>query len=196
VSYKSKNDKIIFLLSSLHSNGEINKMENKPEIVSYYDQTKGASNKFVQLCHEYAVNETISNLPIRIFYGMLDQAVVNSFVLYTLNANNQVITRDKFLQELSMALIKPFLIQQLLQSEIKLPIKLNIKYFLSKQNLEKINLDNTRLNISHKLKNPVNCTYCTFFNSKIKTTRQKCVACNTPTCTDHRANICLSCAKR
>jgi len=35
VSYTSENDKMILLLSSLHLNGEINKMENKPEIVSY-----------------------------------------------------------------------------------------------------------------------------------------------------------------
>jgi len=99
---------MILLLSSLHSNGEINKIENKPEIVSYYNNTKAASNKFVQLCHENTVNETICNLPIRVIYGMLDQAVVNSFVLYTLNANNQI-TRDIFLLELSLALIKHFL---------------------------------------------------------------------------------------
>jgi len=54
VFYKSENDKIIKLLSSLYL-GEINKVENKPEIVSYYNKTKGASNKFVQLCHEYTV---------------------------------------------------------------------------------------------------------------------------------------------
>jgi len=186
VSYKSENDKMILLLSSLHLDGKINKMENKPEIISYYDKTKRASNKFVQLCHEYAVNETyISNLPIQVFCAMLDQAVVNSFILYTLNANNQTITRDKFLLELSMALTKPFLIEHLSQPDIKLLLKFHIKYFLNEQNLEKIDLGNLRLDSSHKLKNSVNCTYCTFFNSKIKTTRFKCTVCNTPTCTDH-----------
>jgi len=50
VSYKSENDKII-LLSSLHSEGEINKVENKPEIVLHYNKTMGASDTFDQLCH-------------------------------------------------------------------------------------------------------------------------------------------------
>jgi len=63
VSYKSESDKMILLLS-LHSNGEINKVENKSEIVSYYNKTKEASNKFVQLYHKYAINEKASNLPI------------------------------------------------------------------------------------------------------------------------------------
>jgi len=62
----------------------------------------GASDTFDQLCHEHTVSRTSKKWPVRIFYGMLDQATVN-FVLYTLNANNQVITRDRFLLELSMA---------------------------------------------------------------------------------------------
>jgi len=55
-----------------------------------------------------------------------------------------------------------------------LPLKHYIKYFLNKQDLEKIDLGNLRLDFSHKLKNPLNCTYCTFFSSKIKTTNFKC----------------------
>jgi len=43
------------------------------------------------------------------FYSMLDQAAVNSFMSYTFNADDQVITRDRFLLKLSMALIKLFL---------------------------------------------------------------------------------------
>jgi len=52
VSYKSENDKMVLL----HSDNEINKVENKPEIVIYYYKTKGASDTFDQLCHEYTVN--------------------------------------------------------------------------------------------------------------------------------------------
>jgi len=67
-------------------------------------------------------------LAVRIFYGVLDQAAVNSFVLYTLNANNQMIMRERFLLELSMALIKPFLIKRLSHSTL-----FNIFYFCSFQ---------------------------------------------------------------
>jgi len=98
------------LLSSLHSHGEIDKVKNKPEIVLHYNKTIEASDIFYQLCDEYTVSRVTSRWSVRVFYGMLDQAAVNSFVLYKLNANNQIITRDRFLLELSMALIKPYLI--------------------------------------------------------------------------------------
>jgi len=93
VFYKSENGKMILLLSSLHSNGEINKVENKPEIALYYNKTKRASDKFNHLCHEYTVYQKTNKLAVQIFYGVLNQAAINSFVLYTLNANNQVITQ-------------------------------------------------------------------------------------------------------
>jgi len=38
VSYKPGNDKMILFMSSLHSGGEINKVENKPEIVLHYNK--------------------------------------------------------------------------------------------------------------------------------------------------------------
>jgi len=56
VSYKPENDKIILLLSSLHSDGKVNKVENKPEIVLHHNKTIEASDTFDQLCHEYTVS--------------------------------------------------------------------------------------------------------------------------------------------
>jgi len=50
VFYKPENDKIILLLSLLRSNGEANKVEDKPEIVLHYNKTIEASDTFDQLC--------------------------------------------------------------------------------------------------------------------------------------------------
>jgi len=41
--------------SSLHSNREINRVENKLEIVLYYNKTKKTNDKFYHLCHEYTI---------------------------------------------------------------------------------------------------------------------------------------------
>jgi len=73
---------MILLLSSLHPDNEINKMENKPEIVLYYNKIKGANNTVDQLCYcKYRVNQMTFRWQIQIFRGMLDQAAVNNFVL-------------------------------------------------------------------------------------------------------------------
>jgi len=48
------------LVSSLHSD-EINKEQNKSEIVEYYNKTKGAAGTFYRLCHEYIINREAHN---------------------------------------------------------------------------------------------------------------------------------------
>jgi len=193
VSYKSENDKMILLLSSLHSDGEINKVENKPEIVLHYNKTMGACDTFDQLCHEYIVSRKTSRWSVRIFYGMLDQAAVNSFVLYTLNANNQIITRDKFLLELSMALIKPYLIKLLSRPNLHILIQCKLKSFLDEQDLPKEDPRNLRLDISNKLSKMATCYLCP--TSKRRNTCYKCLKCNNSMCKIHEASICQSCAE-
>jgi len=190
VYYKPENDKLISLLSSLHSEGEINKVENKPEIVLYYNKTIGASDTFDQLCHEYTVSQASKRWSLRIFYGMLDQAAVNSFVLYTLNANNQVITRDRFLLELSMALIKPYLIKLLSRPNLHILVQCRLKSFLNEHDLpgdDSRNLRHFKQIILGK------CYLCP--NSKRERTRCKCLKCNNHMCKIHNASICQSCAE-
>jgi len=186
VSYKSENNKMILLLSSLYLDGVINKVENKSEILSYYNKTKGASNKFVQLCHEYTVTRK-HNLSIRMFNHMLDQAAVNSFVLYTLNADNQVMTRDKFLLDLSMALIKPYFINSLLHSNLHISVQCRLKFFLNEQDLPEEDPRNLRLDISNKLSKIARCSLCPI--SKRRLTRSKCLSMM------HEASICQNCAQ-
>jgi len=70
------------------------------------------------------------------------------FVSYTLNANNQVITRDRFLLELSMALIKPYLIKLLSRSNLHILVQCSLKSFLDEQDLPEEDPRNLRLNIS------------------------------------------------
>jgi len=188
VSYKPENDEMILLLSSLHSD-EISKVENKSEIVLHYNKTMGASDTFDQLCHQYTVNRETERWPLRIFYGMLDQAAVNSFVLYTLNANNRIITRDTFLLELSMALIKPYIIKLLSRPSVHILNQCRLKSFLD---LPEEDVRKLRLDISNKSKT-AKCFLCP--TSKRIKTYSKCLKCNNFMCTKHKASICQNCAE-
>jgi len=192
MSYKPKNDKII-LLSSLHSDGEVNKIENKPEIVLYYNKTIRASDIFDQLCHEYTVSRVTRRWSIQFFYNMLNQAAVNSFVLYTLNADNQVITRDEFLLDLSMALIKPYIIKLLSFHNLHISVQCRLKSFFDEQDLPGDDPRNLRLDISNRVSICWTCCFCPI--SKRKTTSFKCLKCNNSMCYIHKASICQSCAK-
>lgn len=53
VSYNPKKNKIVLLLSSLHSVGKMDESQNKPEIVLFYNKTKGGTDSFDKKCHDY-----------------------------------------------------------------------------------------------------------------------------------------------
>jgi len=67
-------------------------VQNILEIVLHYNKTIEASDTFDQLCYKYTVSRKTRIWPVRVFYVMLDQAAANSSVLYTLNADNRVMT--------------------------------------------------------------------------------------------------------
>jgi len=190
VSYKSENNEMVLLLSSLYLGDVINKAADEPEIILCYNKTKAASNKFVQLCNEYAISRKL-NPSLRMFNHMLDYAVVNSFVLYTLNANNDEITRNEFLLELSMALIKPYLVKLLWSGNLHISNQFTPKTFLDERDLREEYRRNLRLGISKKFKKR-RCYLCP--KSQRISTRNNCLKCNNFMCTMHEASICQSCA--
>lgn len=57
LSYCPKKNKIVFLLSSLHKTGKYDTYTGKPEMISFYNSTKGGTDTFDQMCHEYSEHE-------------------------------------------------------------------------------------------------------------------------------------------
>ncbi|CAB0043209.1 unnamed protein product [Trichogramma brassicae] len=78
-SYVDIIDKIVLIVSS-HSN-TINITDEKPDIVRYCNENKGGTNTFDKLCHSYTSAGRTSRWPMRYFYGILDQAIVNTRIL-------------------------------------------------------------------------------------------------------------------
>ncbi|XP_018405288.1 PREDICTED: uncharacterized protein LOC108781722, partial [Cyphomyrmex costatus] len=110
VSYSPKKNKFVLLLSSYMCTSEIT--DGKPNIVLHYNETKGGTDCFDQLCHAYSVARRTLRWPMRIFFGMLDQAVVNSRILLNcqkLKEGQNLITAINCLQSLHMHLVTPHL---------------------------------------------------------------------------------------
>ena len=53
VSHVPKKNKAVLLLSSMHHNEEVNEEDNKPEIISYYNSTKGGVDEIDKKCSNY-----------------------------------------------------------------------------------------------------------------------------------------------
>jgi len=111
VSYVPKRNRAVVLLSTMHNDDKLNETTKKPDIIMDYNRTKGGVDTVDQLCHKYTTKRSTRRWPMCVFYGMIDIAAVNSFVIFLHNnpAFNPKATckRRMFLEKLAMDLIKP-----------------------------------------------------------------------------------------
>jgi len=76
------------MISTLRKNNKINSDTGKPEMIMFYNKTKGSTDTFNQLAKTYTTARVTNRWPMRLFYGMLDQARINAFILYYLRQGN------------------------------------------------------------------------------------------------------------
>lgn len=186
VVYSPQKNRNVILLSTMHYSAEIDRETNKPEIILFYNQTKGGTDTFDKLCHAYTVTRKNNRWPMRFFFAMLDQSGINSMVLYLLNMTNKRMTRRAYLHELSSQLIKPSL-----QVRLQTPtLRRNVRTLI-----EDI------LQTTHQLQQrqdpePARKQRCFFCpRTRDRKTKNVCSTCRRPMCEDHRALVCLSCSE-
>ena len=97
--------------------------------------------------------------PLRIFYGMLDQANVNACILYNLNANDNLMARDKFILKLGEDLIKPFMQLRLAKPTLRTSLRLQIEEYFKSEELSDRE-DPVNLLTDNKMSNQKRCSFC------------------------------------
>lgn len=73
--------KIVVMLSTMHENGDQPNSTNLPEIIQFYNSTKGGVDTLDQLCHTYSTGRKTRRWPLCLFYNLLDIVGYNSMVL-------------------------------------------------------------------------------------------------------------------
>lgn len=109
LSYVSKRKKCVLLLSTMHHGDNILEGEKKlPEMISFYNSTKGAVDTTDQLCGNYNVARNCRRWPLVIFYSFMNIAAINARVilLSTRNPPIKYKSRNLFLKDLSFSLIQ------------------------------------------------------------------------------------------
>lgn len=104
------------LLSTYHQNFAIdsNDPEKKPEIIKFYNHTKGGVDILDQLVGTYRCKRKVNRWPVAIFCNMLDISAVNAFKIFIAlnpgwNIERKGIRRRLFLIELGEALCRPYI---------------------------------------------------------------------------------------
>lgn len=68
ISYTPKRNKIVLVLSTMHDSVEIDEATTKPNMILDYNRTKGGTDTFDQLCHEYTTARGTRRWPKRFFF--------------------------------------------------------------------------------------------------------------------------------
>ncbi|KAK9687966.1 Transposase IS4 [Popillia japonica] len=154
-------------------------------LIHTYNETKGGTDTFDQLCHSYTTARETRRWPLRIFFNILDAGAKNAMVLFSLSnpqwregpKNN----RGEFIKKLGMALITPHLQERLLVQTLQKPLRSRIAEILSTEVPQR---DNVEVNLTKK----VRCSLCV--RGKDRKTSFACALCRKPYCLEHRAKLC------
>lgn len=184
VSFAPKKNKIV-LLSSLHHTKAINPTTKKPEIIMSYNENKGGTDAFDQKCHTYTTARGTRRWPLKFFFNMLDQAGINAFILYTLNANNERFSRCNFLKQLGFGLVKAQLRRRLQSRSLRTDLRKKVQKLLEVDEVPLANITVIREETRAK------CKLCE--SQQATRTRMKCASCFCRMCDEHRAGLCVNC---
>jgi len=184
VSYMPKKNKIVLVLSTMHSSKTIDEssgLAKKPEIITFYNATKGAVDNMDRMTENYTVARRSNRWPLTVFYSILNIGAVNSQVIYHENSQTKY-TRLQFLKILAKQLMD----EQLQYRATILSLPKNIK---------------TRLNIygykptlqvgEQRVRASGRCQFCE--RQRDRKTTKVCTNCAKLICRDHLVEVCPEC---
>lgn len=182
VSFCPKKNKAVILLSTMHSNDSVDCETQKPEIILFYNSTKGGVDTVDQMCANYTVQKRTRRWPLVIFYQLMNIAGLNSNIIFNaIHPDGQ--NRRIYLKNLAMSLMKPHLIMRASVRNLSLPLKHFLSKYKPPEDPSEERPDKTR----------GRCVQCG--RKKNRTTTIICQNCNQPACKEHvvTTHICLEC---
>ena len=106
-SYKAKQKKTVFVLSSLHDCAKVDTSteKKKPEVILYYNSEKGGVDTADQMLRCYSSKAASRRWPLAAFFNLLDIVCLNSFII-SIESGIHEENRRKFLLKLGEKLCK------------------------------------------------------------------------------------------
>lgn len=190
VSYVPKKYKNVLLISSLHNDGNIDEETGdlkKPEIISFYNMTKGGVDTLDKLCGSFNVARNTKRWPLVVFFSLMNVAAINSFILYKGN-NNDNMKRRRYLRKLYEELVQEHIQKRSAKVTGELRNKVLKKVRLAEEHHEEQEEGEDQFQEPPKKR----CRPC-LQNKKTRITRFKCEICNQFICLQHSKNVCNDC---
>lgn len=174
----------------MHDEPTLNSLSKKPVIIESYNATKGAVDTFDQMCCHASCSRKTRRWPLCMFYGMINMAVLNSYILYVSNCDQKQIkpmSRRDFMKDLSKDLCCDWLSMRLqerpsMQKRVREAITDSIHSSEEQQ-------ENSEPQIKKGKRSM--CNYCP--SSKKRMSVYYCAKCNRTYCLEHRSPNCYTC---
>jgi len=181
-SYIPKKKKNVLVLSTLHNDDKIDEETGdarKPEIVTFYNATKGGVDTVDQMSSLYNCARNTRRWPIFIFYRLLNIAGINGFIIYCKNGN-KTMKRRTFLKKLCLELVDDHIKKR--ATIVTLPKQLRKKL---------IKVTNTEVqNEVPQVGKRGRCHNC---QGRDRKTQYFCTMCHKYLCLEHAKFICEQC---
>lgn len=191
VSYKPKPAKMVYLLSSCDENAVINDSSGKPNMILFYNQTKGGVDSFDKMCSSMSCSRKTNRWPMAVFYGILNMAFVNSAIIYGQNMiknNKKPLNRREFMKQLSTDLVTPWMEKRLEAPTLIKSLRGNISQILV--NPTAPSYENRQE--EPELKKRKYCAFCSY--KKRRMSKLVCYKCKKSVCGEHKVDMCVHCS--
>ena len=172
------------ILSTLHNDDKIDEETGtacKPEIVTFYNATKGGVDTVDQMSLLCNCARNTKRWPMVIFYRLLNIAGTNWFIIYCKNGNEPMQKR-KFLKKLYLELVDDHVKKR--ATIVTLPKQL-------RQKLTKV----TNTEVQNELPRSVKRARCHDCQGRDRKTQYFCTICYKYLCLEHAKFICEQCLR-
>ncbi|XP_030758010.1 piggyBac transposable element-derived protein 3-like [Sitophilus oryzae] len=190
VSYVPHKNKNVLVLSSYHDDDSIDpepKDAFKPEIITFYNKTKGGVDVVDRMKSEYSVTRKSNRWPFTIFCTLLNVTTINSQIIYA--ANTQImLKRRQYITDLAKQLTAAHLQKRASISTLSIALRQKISNICGHKNV--IPTKKQQGNAQPKPR----CEYCPLRKNRF--TQHSCANCSSPICKEHTAStryLCVEC---
>lgn len=109
-SYVPAKGKSVVLLSSMHRDSAVSNIKKKPEMILFYNKTKGGVDTMDKMVSQYSTKRSTTRWPLAMFFNLLDVSALAAYIIYfTNNPHGEVkkSRRREFIQTLGENLCIP-----------------------------------------------------------------------------------------
>lgn len=153
-------------------------------LFSDYNSTKCGVDIVDQMTGTYSVSRRTNRWPLCVFFGLLNIAGVNAFVIHKARSDSNDLVRKDFLKLLAVTMIQPYLHERVVIISIPQHIKNRIRAIIPQ-------VEPPPEPSQPVSRRKVRCGLCTW--KKDRKTKISCAKCNVAICGEHTKQICVNC---